>query len=330
LKLQQLRYVVEIVRNGHHLSAAADALNTSQPGVSRQIQHLEAELGFDIFVRTRNRIMGLTDAGEQLFAIAQRVTTDVGAIKSLTEEVTSGHHGTLIVGTTHTQARYVLPRVIERFMKAYPGVSLMLKQGDPTYACELVDAGEADVAIGTETIRNFRGLVKLPFANMTRCVVAKAGHPILDVKPLTLEAVAEYPIITYDQHYSGRWKAMKAFREAGLSPKIILSAIDADVCKTYVEMGLGLAILSSASFDPERDVGLGMSDASHLFEPSVISISLRINTYLRPFILDFIQAVAPGLTRSVVREAIAKASLEHFKEEGVYEKFPRRTMTDEE
>lgn len=326
MNLQQLRYVVEIVRNGNHLSAAADALNTSQPGVSRQIQHLEAELGFDIFIRTRNRIIGLTDAGEQLFAIAQRVTTDVNAVKSLTEEVTGGDRGTLIVGTTHTQARYVLPRVIERFMNAYPGVSLMLKQGDPTYACELVDAGEADLAIGTETVRSFRRLVRLPFANLTRCVVAKVGHPILDADTLTLEEIAKYPIITYDQHYSGRWKVMKAFRDAGLSPKIVLSAIDADVCKTYVEMGLGIAILSSVACDPKRDAGLGTRDASHLIEPSVISVSLRNNTYLRPFIMDFIQSVAPSLTRTVVRDAIAKANLDKLPDDEPYEQMapPRR------
>ena len=320
MNLQQLRYVVEIVRNGNHLSAAADALNTSQPGVSRQIQHLEAELGFDIFIRTRNRIIGLTDAGERLFAIAQRVTTDVSALKSLTEEVNSGDHGTLIVGTTHTQARYVLPRIIEKFIKAYPGVSLMLKQGDPTFACELVEAGEADIAIGTETIRSFRRLVTLPFAHLTRSVVARADHPILNVKKLTLEEIAKYPIITYDRRYSGHWKAMKAFEKAGLSPKVVLSATDADVCKIYVEMGLGLAILSTAAVDPKRDAGLATRDASHLFEPSVIGVSLRTNTYLRPFILDFIQLVAPTLTKTAIRDAIAKANLEQFEDDGGYER----------
>jgi LysR family transcriptional regulator, cys regulon transcriptional activator len=307
LKLQQLRYVVEIVRNGNRLSAAADALNTSQPGVSRQIQQLEAELGFDIFVRTRNKIIGLTSPGEQLFAIAKRVMTDVEAVKSLREEVTSGNRGTLIVGTTHLQARYLLPPVIERFSKAYPGVALMLKQGNPTYACELVDAGEADLAIGTETTRNFPRLVQLPFAKLSRSVFAKAGHPILSVKRLTLKEIAQYPIITYDQNYSGRWKVMKAFKDANLDPQIVLSAIDADICKTYVEMGLGIAILSTMASDPQRDVALGVRDASDLFEPSVISVSLRVNTYLRPFLLDFIKTVAPSLTRSVVREAIDQA-----------------------
>lgn len=304
MKLQQLRYVIEIVRNGNHLSAAAEALNASQPGVSRQIQQLEAELGFDIFVRTRNRIIGLTEPGRRVYESAQQIATEVAALQALKEEITAGNRGTLIVGTTHTQARYVLPSVVQNFVKLYPEVSLSLKQGHPEYACELVDAGEADIAITTETIREFPRLVKLQCAELTRCVVAKAGHPILLAEPLTLEAIAQYPVITYDAHYSGRWKVMRAFKKAGLSPKIILSAIDADVCKTYVEIGLGIAILSSVTFDPKRDTGLGIRDARHLFESSPINLSLRPNTYLRPFLLGFIAAVAPHLTPAVVRKAL--------------------------
>ena len=233
MKLQQLRYVLEIVRNGNHLSAAAEALSASQPGVSRQIQQLEAELGFDIFIRTRNRIIGLTEPGRQVYECARQVATEVAALQALKEEITAGDRGTLIVGTTHTQARYVLPEVVRNFVKLYPDVSLTLKQGHPEYACELVDAGEADIAITTETIREFPRLVQLQCAELHRCVVAPAGHPILSVEPLTLQAIAAYPVITYDSHYSGRWKVMRAFKAAGLAPKIILSAIDADVCKTY-------------------------------------------------------------------------------------------------
>jgi LysR family transcriptional regulator, cys regulon transcriptional activator len=304
VKLQQLRYVIEIVRNGNHLSAAAESLSASQPGVSRQIQQLEAELGFDIFVRTRNRIIGLTEPGRQVYEYAQQIASEVAALRALKEEITAGNRGTLVVGTTHTQARYVLPAVIRNFVRLYPEVSLSLKQGHPEYACELVEAGEADIAITTETIREFPRLVRLKCAQLNRCVVARAGHPILSVEPLTLEAIAAHPVITYDAHYSGRWKVMHAFKAAGLTPKIILSAIDADVCKTYVEIGLGIAILSAVTFDPARDVGLGIRDAHHLFESSPINISLRSNTYLRPFLLDFIRAVAPQLTPDVVRKAL--------------------------
>jgi LysR family transcriptional regulator, cys regulon transcriptional activator len=304
MKLQQLRYVLEIVRQKNHLSAAAEALHTSQPGVSRQILLLEAELGFEIFQRTRNRIIGVTEPGRLVLEIAKRVVTDVDALRSVKEDVNSGNSGTFTVATTHTQARYVLPMVIEQFVSKYPEVQLVLKQGNPEEICSLVDTGEADLAIGTDTLVEFPNLVRLPCFSLPRSVVAKAGHPILAVKNLTLKDVASYPIISYDPRYSGRWRVMKAFKNAGLEPKIILSAIDADVCKTYIELGLGIGILTTITFDPNRDTGLRARSADHLFEPSTIIISLRSNTYLRPYILDFIKTVAPKLTSAVVRRAL--------------------------
>ena len=304
MKLAQLRYVLEIVRHRNHLSAAAQALNTSQPGVSRQIQLLESELGFEIFRRTRNRIIGLTDPGEQVLAIAKRVVTDVSALAALKQEYASGSKGTLTIGTTHTQARYVLPRVIKSFVKKYPEVQLTLKQGNPEDVCALVETGEADIAIGTDTVGTFPNLIQLPCMSLPRSVVAPTGHPILALQTLRIDDVAQYPIITYDPRYSGRWRVMDAFRKAGLNPEISLSAIDADVCKTYVELGLGIGILTTITFDPVRDIGLGARDASHLFEPSTIFISLRVNTYLRQFTLDFIKTVAPKLTPVFIRKAL--------------------------
>jgi LysR family cys regulon transcriptional activator len=304
LKLQQLRYVVEIVRQNNHLSAAADALNTSQPGVSRQIQLLEQELGFEIFLRTRNRIIGLTEPGNVVFSIAQRIATDVAALKSLKEDMHSGNHGVFTIATTHTQARYVLPKVVEKFVARYPDVKLVLKQGDPEEICALVEAGDADLSIGTETTRDFPNLVKLDCFDLHRCIVAPADHPILAVPELTLEEIARYPIITYDTRYSGRWKVMKAFSDANLEPKIVMSGIDADVCKTYVGMGLGIGILAAMTYDPERDVGIRARDASHLLPSSTIKIVLRRNTYLRSFLLDFVHSVAPNLTPLRVRRAV--------------------------
>lgn len=304
MKLQQLRYVVEIVRHGNHLSAAADALNTSQPGVSRQIQLLEQELGFEIFMRTRNRIMGLTEPGHIVFSIAQRIATDVAALKTLKEDMHSGNRGIFTIATTHTQARYVLPKVVEQFVARYPEVKLVLKQGDPEEICALVESGDADLAIGTETTRDFPNLIKLDCFDLQRCIVAPIDHPILAVPTLTLEEIARYPIITYDSRYSGRWKVMKAFADAGLEPKIVMSGIDADVCKTYVSLGLGIGILAAMTFDPDRDVGIGARDASHLLPSSTIKIVLRRNTYLRPFLLDFVHSVAPGLTPLMVRRAV--------------------------
>jgi LysR family cys regulon transcriptional activator len=304
MKLQQLRYVLEIVRQNNHLSAAAQALHTSQPGVSRQILLLEGELGFEIFQRTRNRIIGLTSAGEHVLEIAKRVVTDIDALRALKEDVNSGNRGVLTIATTHTQARYVLPMVIEKFVKKYPEVELILKQGNPEDICNLVDSGEADLAIGTDTLRQLPNLVKLPCFSLPRSVVAKIGHPILDVNPLTLEEIARYPIISYDPRYSGRWRVMNAFKKANIEPKVILSAIDADVCKTYIELGLGIGVLTTITYDPKRDSGLRARNADHLFEASTIFISLRANTYLRSFTLDFIKSVAPRLTPATVRRAL--------------------------
>jgi LysR family transcriptional regulator, cys regulon transcriptional activator len=308
MKLQQLRYVLEIVRHGNHLSAAAKALHTSQPGVSRQVQLLEAELGFGVFVRTRNRIIGLSEPGLEVLAIAKRLAADMSALRALKDDINGGNRGTLTIATTHTQARYVLPNVIKTFISAYPEVRLVLKQGDPEEICGLVDSGDADLAIGTETTRRYPDLVRLECYKLERSVVAKVGHPVLDVEPLTLEAIAAYPIITYGPRYSGYRKVMKAFKDAGIEPKIILSVIDADVSKTYVEMGLGIAILTTITVEPTRDVGIRARDAHHLFESSTVAITLPSNTYVRPFILDFIRATAAHLTPAVVREALRNTS----------------------
>jgi LysR family transcriptional regulator, cys regulon transcriptional activator len=304
MKLQQLRYVLEITRHGNHLSAAAEALNTSQPGVSRQIQLLEAELGFEIFVRTRNRIIGLTPPGQHVVDIARRVIDDVGALRSLKDEMTVGNKGTLTIGTTHTQARYVLPRVIALFVKQYPDVELILKEGDPEEICQMVDAGDADLAIGTETSGALPHLVKLPCFEITRSVVAKVDHPILKLKKLTLKDIAAYPIIIYGARHSGRQKVMDAFRKAGIKPKISLSAVDADICKTYVELGLGIAILADITVDPVRDSGIRARSAGNLFESSMVYMTLRPRSYLRPYVVDFLQIVAPTLTASAIREAM--------------------------
>lgn len=310
MRLQQLKYVLEIARHGNHLSAAAEALHTSQPGVSRQIQLLESELGFPIFQRTRNRIVGLTEPGEQVLEIARRVVGDLGTLRMLKDDVSDVSRGTLVIATTHTQAKYVLPPVVSSFLQDFPDVQIVLKQGDPEGVCSLVDAGEADIAIGTETAREFPNLVGLPCFELTRSIVAKEGHPILSAKELTLEAIAQYPIITYDPRFAGQslhrrqWKVLGAFERAGLEPKIVFSAIDADVCKTYVLMGLGIAIFASVSFDEKADVGLAMRDARHLFESSMTYIKLRSNAYLRPYTREFIRRLAPQLTADVLREAL--------------------------
>jgi LysR family cys regulon transcriptional activator len=304
MKLRQLRYVLEITQHGNHLSAAAEALNTSQPGVSRQIQLLESELGFEIFLRTRNRIIGLTPSGQHVVDIARRVVDDVDALRSLKDQASVGDRGTLTIGTTHTQARYVLPRVIASFVKAYPDVELVLKEGDPEEVCQMVEAGTADLAIGTETSQSYPHLLKLPCFEITRSVVAKAGHPILKVPKLTLQEIAAYPLIVYGARHSGRPKVMNAFAKAGIEPKISLSAIDADVCKTYVELGLGIAILADITIDASRDTAIRARSAKHLFESSVCFVTLRPTSYIRPYVVDFVRAISPALTAASIRAAM--------------------------
>lgn len=304
MKLQQLRYAWEVFRHGNHISAAAEALHTSQPGISKQIKLLESELGFEIFSRRRNKIAGLTEPGREVISVAQRILTDVDNLRNLGEDFASPSGGSLTIATTHTQARYVLPKIIEQFVKKHPTVRLGLRQGNPTQICEFVESGHADIAIGTETTRAFPNLVMLRCFELNRSVIARRGHPLLMAKKLTLEEIAKYPIITYDPAYSGRWKVMEAFKKAGIEPNVIFGAMDADVSKTYVELGLGIAILTTVAFDRTHDRGLRARDASHLFAPSTTYITLRANTFLRRFAYDFIRSVAPELEPEVVRAAL--------------------------
>jgi LysR family cys regulon transcriptional activator len=304
MNLKQLKYVVEIVRQNNRLSAAAEVLNTSQPGVSRQIQLLEHELGIEVFQRTRNRIIGLTDPGAVVFETASRIANDIKLLQSLTEDMKTASSGALTIATTHAQARYILPKVITKFVKAYPKVEIALKQGNPEDICTMVNDGEADIGMCGDTLKSYPDLAKLSCFGVSRSVVAKRGHPILSVRKMTLNAIAQYPIVTYDARYSGRWRVMKAFNQAGIEPKIILSATDADVSKTYIELGLGIGVISTITFDPKRDKGLRARPADHLFEPSTIYVYMRRNSYLRQYMTDFIRSVAPQLTAAVIKRAM--------------------------
>ncbi|MBI3918487.1 MAG: LysR family transcriptional regulator [Betaproteobacteria bacterium] len=303
MNLKQLRYICEVWRQGNHISAAAEALHTSQPGISKQIQMMESELGFEIFLRRRNRIVDLTEPGREAVAIAQRVLTEVGNLKNLADDFNAIGGGRLTIATTHTMARYVLPKIVEKFMKKYPAIHLGLRQGNPEQVCELLDAGEVDIAIVTDTVRPFPTLSAISCFPLSRSVVAKVGHPILKVKNLTLQEIARYPIITYDPAYSGRWKVMDAFRRAKIEPNVVFGAVDADVSKTYVELGIGIAILTTITFDKYHDRGLRARDASHLFEPSTTYVRLRAHAYLRRFLLDFIRMLAPHLSEDDIRSA---------------------------
>ena len=304
VNLRQLRYILEVHRRGNHISAAAEALHTSQPGMSKQIQLLEDALGFAVFQRKRNRVIGLTGPGREVIQIAQRIMSDIDSLQAVREDYNAREQGSLTIATTHTYARYVLPAVVSKFMKRYPAVRLGLQQGNPTQICETVDTGEADLAIGTEAMRPFSSLVMLPCFPIARSIIAKKGHPLLRVKALTLQEIAKYPIISHDRSRRGRWTMMDAFRREGIEPNVIFGAVDADVCKTYVELGLGIAILATVAVDPKHDAELKARDASHLFESSTTYVSLRSNAYLRRYVFDFIRLLAPELTVEVVSEAL--------------------------
>ncbi|MCW5624442.1 MAG: HTH-type transcriptional regulator CysB [Burkholderiales bacterium] len=310
MKLQQLRYVCEVARNDLNLSKAAQVLHTSQPGVSKQILQLEDELGVKIFVRAGKRFVGVTEPGRQIIEISQRILLEARNLKEVTAEFHKETAGSLVIATTHTQARYALPQVVRRFKEAYPQVRLTLHQGNPTQIAEQVIGGQADLAIATEALELYDQLAMLPCYEWNRCIVTPPGHPLTKLKKLTLQAIAEYPIITYDFAFTGRSRMNRAFEAEGLNPDIVLTAIDADVIKTYVELGLGVGIIAHMAFDPDRDRGLRALDASHLFEPSVTRIGIRRNTYLRGYVYDFIEMFAPHLKRPVVEAAVAGTTVE--------------------
>lgn len=305
MNLQQLRYVHEVARCGFNISEAAQVLCTSQPGVSKQIGLLETELGVEVFVRNGKRLSGLTEPGRQVVEIARRVLAELDNLRDVGAEFANETSGTLTIATTHTQARYVLPRVIGEFSKAYPNVRLQLHQGNPTQCCDYVLSGDADLAIATEAIEQFDALAMLPSYQWNRCVIAPLGHPILNEKPLTLEAIAQYPVITYDFAFTGRSQIHKAFMGRGLKPNVVLTALDSDVIKTYVAMGLGVGIIAGMAYEKEVDTRIAALDAGHLFESSVTRIGLRRNAYLRGFVFAFIELCAPHLTRKVVEAALA-------------------------
>ncbi len=304
MRIQQLRYICEVARNNLNLSQAAEVLYTSQPGISKQIKSLEDELGVQIFVRHGKRVVAVTEPGKVILQIAERVLRDVASLKQASEEFTREDVGSLTIATTHTQARYALPQVIKRFKDRYPGVTLSLHQGNPTQISELTTSGEADFAIATEAIELYDDLVMLPCYEWNRCVLTPPSHPLLKTRKLTLEEIAKYPIVTYDFAFTGRSKINDAFSRRNLNPNVVLTAIDADVIKTYVELGLGIGIVAMMAYNPKRDTGLRALDASHLFEASTTRIGIRKNSYLRGYMYEFIEMFAPHLTRQVVDAAM--------------------------
>lgn len=303
MKLQQLRYIWEVAHHDLNVSATAQSLYTSQPGISKQIRLLEDELGVEIFSRSGKHLTRVTPPGEMVLQIAGEILGKVESIKRLCQEYRSPDKGSLSIATTHTQARYALPSVIEAFMVKYPQVSLHMHQGNPVQIAELAADGSVDFAIATEAMELYNNLLMMPCYRWNRCIVVPRDHPLCTVSPLTLEEVANYPIVTYVFGFTGRSKLDEAFRERGLEPRVVFTATDADVIKTYVRLGLGIGIIAHMAYAADVDSDLVALEAKHLFKASVTRIGFRRGTYLRGFMYDFIQGFAPHLTRDLVDRA---------------------------
>ena len=304
MKLHQLRYVSEVVKQGLNISAAAEALHTSQPGVSKQIQLLEEELNLQVFERHGKRLTGITEPGRNIVELAERVMRDMENIKKVGDEFSHEDVGTLTIATTHTQARYRLPAAVKAFMEKYPQVKLNIHQGNPTQVSEQVQSGEADIGIATEAISHYDKILCLPAYQWNRCVVVPHGHPLIKDVPLTLKKLTAYPLITYDFAFTGGSLVSRVFEQEGLKPNVVLTAIDADVIKTYVGLGLGVGLLANMAYDAERDANLVAIDAKHLFPNSTTFVGVRKDAYLRKFAYEFIQLLAPSFDRKAVNEAL--------------------------
>jgi len=311
MKLQQLRYIWEVARHDLNVSATAESLFTSQPGISKQIIMLEDELGVQIFQRSGKHLTEVTPAGIAIVKMAGEILDKVENVRQIAHEFSDKDRGELSVATTHTQARYLLPNVISEFIGRYPDVSLHMHQGTPVQISEMASKGKVDLAIATEALELFENLIMLPCYRWNRSVIVKHDHPLANENKLTLEKLAEYPIVTYVFGFTGRSQLDDAFNAKGYVPKVVFTAADADVIKTYVKLGIGVGIVASMAFDPEIDNELVAIDASHLFEASTTKIGLRRGTFLRGYMYEFIELFAPHLNKALVDEALnAKTSEE--------------------
>jgi LysR family cys regulon transcriptional activator len=307
MNFQQLKSVRETVRSGFNLTEVATILHTSQPGVSRQIRELEEELGVDIFVRAGKRLTGLTAPGKSLMPIVDQLLLGAENLKRAGMDFNSRLDGPLSVAATHSQARYALPHVVRDFREKFPKVTLHLHQGSPKQIAEMLLSGEADIGVATEALAHYPNLVTLPCYRWTHSIVVTPGHPLLNQsEPVTLHQLAEYPLITYNQGFTGRSHIDDAFDREGLQPDVVLTAMDADVIKTYVELGMGVGIIASIALDPERDKQLRMLDARHLFEINLTRLAIRRGTWLRSYAYGFIETFVPTLNRIVIEKAIGE------------------------
>lgn len=303
MKLHQLRYLAAVAQSGLNITAAAQKLHTSQPGVSKQIKLLEDELGFQIFTREGRNLTRITPAGQRVIDRALRILQETQAIRDLATELRDEGRGSLSIGTTHTQARYVLPQVIQEFRKRYPNVRLNLHQGTSEQIAEMVAQDRIDFAIATGSEHLFQDLTLLPCYRWSRVIVVPRQHPLADVSRVTLKILAGYPIITYTFSFSGPSSLHEAFAKAGLTPDVAITARDSDVIKTYVRLGLGVGIVAEMAVDPQSDADLVAVDARQLFPQHTTWIGFRRGILLRKYMYEFVHLLAPHLDRRLVERA---------------------------
>jgi len=316
VNFQQLRSVRETVRQGFNLTLVAEALHTSQPGVSRQLKELEEELGVELFVRAGRRLLGLTPPGQAMLPIIERLLQEADNLRGAGADFAQSDRGLLTVAATHTQARYALPTAVRDFRSTHPQVTFHLQQGSPKHIAQLVLEGQADLGIATEALADYPDLVALPCYRWTHLVVVPPGHPLAleaaEGQELTLQRLAQFPLVTYEAGYTGRSHIDEAFGREGLNADVVLSAMDADVIKTYVELGIGVGIIASVAFDEERDTHLAAVEARHLFATNTTRVAIKRGAYLRAYVFDFIRTFAPTLTPELVRRALASPAGESF------------------
>lgn len=303
MKLQQLKYIWEVSRNGLNVSATAQKLYTSQPGISKQIRLLEDELGVEIFARSGKHLTHVTPAGEVILKAASDILNKVEKIRQVAQEFSDEDTGSLSIATTHTQARYALPPVIHAFIEKYPKVALHMQQGTPVQISDMAANGTVDFAIATEALDTHSNLVMMPCYKWNRCVVVPKDHPLTKLNRIELEDVVNYPLVTYVFGFTGRSQLDDAFKEKDLTPNVVFTAVDADVIKTYVRLNLGIGIIAGMAYDEKLDSDLVALDASHLFESSTTNIGFRRGTFLRGFMYEFIQIFAPHLTHALIDKA---------------------------
>lgn len=308
MKLQQLRYLVEVARHDLNITAAARNLHTSQPGISKQIKQLENDLGVQVFQRSGKHLTGITPAGAAVLEQARQVLGAADGVRAIAREHSEGESGTLSIATTHTQCRYVLPPVIERFIARFPDVSLHMHQGSPMQISGFAVDGTADFAIATEALELFSSLVMMPCYQWNRAILVPREHPLASIERISLQDLVRYPLVTYTFGFTGRSRLDEAFQAQALNPRVVLTAADADVIKTYVRLGLGVGIIATMAYDTEGDDDLVCRDASHLFASSTTSIGFRRGMYLRSYMYEFIEMFAPHLSRELVQEAALEQS----------------------